>query len=164
MWPEESSVPGCRFSVVSHWRSVISRQFSVFRWCSMVIREKLSFENNPRTSHVGSRREVGWDTFRVVLPVCVLREYVKNRLTERPRLGKSCCKAEKSMKQNNLTRISVKMMFPSNFQLIEMKQVIFQVWRGRWQRKGGPKMKVYAEKLMKTKDRFSTASPQSREV
>jgi len=26
------------------------------------------------------------------------------------------------------------------------------------QKKGGPKMKVYAEKLMKTKDKFSTAS------
>jgi hypothetical protein len=47
-------------------------------------------------------------------------------------------------------------MATAKSEVVEIKEVNFAALRGRAGKKGGPKMKVYAENLMKTKGQFST--------
>jgi hypothetical protein len=55
-------------------------------------------------------------------------------------------------------------LFSEKVMLLKPNGLFFEAGRERGRKKGGPKMKVYPVMLMKTQDRFSTASPQSRQV
>ena len=93
-----------------------------------------------------------------------LGEVVGNRLAARPHLWKSPLKAEKFMKISRLATITVNIMSRAQKMMVENKALINLAGGKVAKKKGGPKMKGYPVMLMKTKVRFSTASPRSHQV